>query len=498
MNINSLLILILLAISLSSQQTTNLIPYCEFKLNSLICNSFTSFEELNFTNLNQNVDLVQLEPLVPLRLDSKLNLQSLLQKNQTKRLIFKNLNGFDAFHNPFWAQTSQSSLSIEISLSKWLFGDFNCSLAHNNSRLLFESLNLDEFKIVDPESKFSLCPLIFRNTQIRKFTISSIHPIEYETPSEETNTTIRELYLLFGYSMQFTSLDKSVLNENLFKQLELIEINQCQVRSIASLEWLPNLKELRLLKFDLKRLFENGTDWMSTLNTHTPNVPFWLTFSLSQVYENEYGDDEFCFFKSFPQNSLILPLFFYEPTDFNFAQLSDILPCSCTIYWFYENNYKQLNQFLNATPSYYANYLPLYCFNFEQTLIDEQLAYCENDRRARECNQTSQVSSTTSSTLIQSECDLCECTFASLNLLECANKTLNEMPRFNSSLQFNYVSLIGSSISVLSDFKNLSLKENASLLVSNISEFGSNLFSNLNYEKQFSFHVYNSSLIISH
>ena len=84
----------------------------------MICSEFTSFDQLDFTNLEINIDYIQIESLIELELNSSLNLTG-LNKNQTNKLIFKNLNGFNPFENIFIKMNS-NNLSLEITSSKWL------------------------------------------------------------------------------------------------------------------------------------------------------------------------------------------------------------------------------------------------------------------------------------------------------------------------------------------------------------------------------------------
>jgi hypothetical protein len=480
------------------------LPFCELiDGKGLECSGFTSFNQLNFTNLTVQTDYILLEPLIKLRLDSDLNLTS-LNRNQTNKLILRNLNGFDATYNPFVGMSQL--LSLEIVSSDWQF-DFNCSDDHLNEKLLFEGLDLNELHIKEPQFMTPLCPLLFRNTTIRKLLIQSISPVKFDSLNDLTTdiyADIMQLKIIYGYSYFLQVLNsESILNEYLFKSVQLIEINQCYLQSIdtLSLAKLTHLRELRLIGFDLKKLFDNGMDWLESINLNSTDY-FILKFSINILYKLEYGDDEFCYFQNFPHDRLILPLFYYNENDFESPELEYLLPCSCTIYWLYRDTYKMASDYFSNSTD--RKYFPVHCFSIDQALIDEQLDFCQNELRVEECQNktTIQISTTTSTPDPKTICDYCKCTFTAsdLNLLECNNASLVSWPanfKVNSSFQFNYVSLVGSSIERLdeSSFKNLRLKENASIVVDNIKEFENNIFRNsLNYTKQFSFSVYNSSL----
>jgi len=478
-----------------------IIPYCNLERNFLICSEFTSFDQLDFTNLKINIDYIQIESLIELELNSSLNLTG-LNKNQTNKLIFKNLNGFNPFENIF-LQMNSNNLSLEITSSKWLL-NFDCN--YYNEILLFENLNLFEFKIKDSEFISPICPILFRNTTIKRFWIQSISPLQFNSSYNDFNIDIQELYIYYGYEFFIQILDNtSLLNEDMFKNIKLLEINQCYIKKIDSysLLRLKKLREFRLINLNLENLFKNGIDWLDSINLNSKEI-FLLKFSISPVFTFEFGDNEFCFFKSFPHENLIVPLFYYSDNDFDSVELEYILPCSCTIYWFYRDSY--INASIALTNTSNEKYFPYHCFNIDQILIDEQLEYCQNDIKALECNNQTTVNQikTTSIPLDTTKtiCDYCECSFNKfLNILECNNDSLiTTPPNFdvNSSIQFDYVSLVGSSIKKLNtnEFKNLRLKENATIVVSNINEFESNLFSeSLIYTKQFSFIVYNSSLL---
>ena len=170
---------------------------------------------MDFTNLQINVDYIQIESLIELELNSSLNLTG-LNENQTNRLIFKNLNGFNPFENIF-IQINSNNFSLEIISSKWSF-DFDCS--YHSEILLFENLNLFEFKIKDCQFISPMCPILFRNTSIKQFWIQSISPLTFYSTYNDFNINIQELYIYYGYEFFIQTLDNSsILNENMFNFL---------------------------------------------------------------------------------------------------------------------------------------------------------------------------------------------------------------------------------------------------------------------------------------
>jgi hypothetical protein len=149
-------------------------------------------------------------------------------------------------------------------------------------------------------------------------------------------------------------------------------------------------------------------------------------------------------------------------------------------------------------------------------LIQEQNDFCQNTAKIDECNRsestgTQQFSTTSISRQAQTIClpkldpiysSFCNCSIepSGLNALECSNIIINQTEAdYSTDFKWNYISFTGSAVQALPahSFRNLSLAENATLLLSNVNFIDSDVFSNeTKFDSKFRFVIQNSSLNI--
>ena len=351
-------------------------PHCQYDASSqtLNCDMFNSFGELNFRQSTQIYKRVYITPESKLNLDASLDLTGLQLNNTTPpKIIISNLKGLDP-SAPIFAPLLHKQFSLEIADSDWSWwpSPGSCDLAASNQHRLFASLNLDEFKLKNAKFSSPICPLTFQNSKINRLVIEALYPVTFEPVSidyQMSNITIDELYLEFCYADFIKQLDNdSILNGHLFNQLKVIELKHVIIESIdsASLVGLKNLKQLRLISLNYNELFERGSDWLAALNTYNNNkTPADPALSRSDLFELvlhtnelgtssyvEFGDNEFCWFKHMRSHNLVVP-FFYS----NELSLLDELPCSCTIAWLYKD-YHAYSHLFNQTNVSFLN-LPI-------------------------------------------------------------------------------------------------------------------------------------------
>ena len=89
--------------------------------------------------------------------------------------------------------------------------------------------------------------------------IQSISPLQFNSSYNDFNIDIQELYIYYGYEFFIQILDNtSLLNEDMFQNIQLLEINQCYIKKIDSysLSRLNKLREFRLINLNLENLFK--------------------------------------------------------------------------------------------------------------------------------------------------------------------------------------------------------------------------------------------------
>lgn len=349
-------------------QLSGLEPYCEFRPNNreLICSDFDSFDQLDFKKsvvLFSNVAFRPKDEL-KLKLDSKLNLDGLkMNSSSVPRIEFKNIAGFDTLFNPFLEIIffNKSNLfDLKISNSNWSFDTFDCQVLSDsmNKSFLFSDLNVNELLIEDCEFSTPICSLIFKKSKVKHWIFNTLNPVKFEqiTNQEEMSLDINveKLDVKFGYETFVKNLsNQNLLNEHLFEKITDLEFRNCYLETIdgKSLEKFKYLKRLKLLGFNLKKLFQNGVDWMNSLGKQM-TTPTSLDdfFELTLTYERignyfNFDDTDLCYFKEYTHSNLLVPLLYSGKTN-----LSSVLPCGCTIYWLYKN-YKSYFDFLKNSQS---------------------------------------------------------------------------------------------------------------------------------------------------
>ncbi len=479
----------------------------------LKCSGFTSLNQLDFANEGGNVfEIVSIEAdtTLNLALDSSLSFQGLKLNSFSAlpKIRLKNFILFDSNLSLFKSAEilSQSSL-FDLELINI---DFGINITCNYSPLMtenhiFSDLNIDSFILNNPTFSRPICPIIFKNTRMKNFIfIESISPISfadvtYQLPmsnnysSNILNITIQNLKSSLGYGSFVTVLNnENLLNEQLFFHIESIEFDQVYLQNIdgKSLAKFSKLNTLKLLNFNLRKLFKNGIEWISYLNKENINKNnstlnktdiFELKLTLNREFKLE--DDDLCLFEKFPLENNVIITFSNENIEY-------ILGCSCTIYRLYENFANYIHLFNDRKD------FPNHCFNVNEILLSEQIAFCQAEYNASViCSEnystTSTIQETTKPVPINCYAN-CKCSFgfSNLNYLECDGAT-----EFREEDEWAYVVLLGISTISKENFKSLRLKKNGTLIISGVEEMENDLFiESLIYDQQFRLVIYNSSL----
>ena len=349
-------------------QTSGMEPFCQlFGSDVLECKNFQSFKSLDFTNSKLAFSKVTIEPRVSLNLELDENLSfDGLQIKDDGVIVISNLNRIKVDHNPFKnIKHGDNGFSLELNNLFWRFNSFDCQIDPENINAMsfvFSDLKLKKFTMESGlyERNLRICPLIFKKSSIESFEITVIKSqtsfiyeeikqinsnLDTEGLTVLLDVNIQELYVKFTNSFFINKLDKeNLLNLFLFSKLKKIYLESVYIESIdeTSIADLKSLNSLWLLNLDFEKMLNGGVKWLSSLNSLV-NVNldnqaavamlkkddyFELVFEFSltpKLYE--FNDEAYCYFKDFPYNQLVMPLFYVtDPTSFK------SLPCSCNVY----------------------------------------------------------------------------------------------------------------------------------------------------------------------
>ena len=496
-------------------------PFCSCDIDNQIlnCLTFNSFTQLDFTSNLIAWKEISFFSFTRLKLDSNLNLQGLkLNTSVVPKITISNIEAFNIDYNPFkkieYIGTG-NKIDLIISNSRILFESTSlnfCTYASDRD-FIFSGLKLAKLGLYfdDFLSSSRFCPLMFHN--------STIDTIEFLRPSGNINFVpieatanpsikISELIITGGYDSFPKSLTQaSILNYDLFKSIKALELQGTYISTIENnlLEKFQYLKNFKFNNIRISNLLSDKTlTWFENLNSNQ-NINLDTTALTQDVVTNkvarlylsaeqnfEFEDEDFCLLDRFPHKNLVLPLI-DKPL---------LVPCSCTIYFLYKY-YQQYKPYLTNDE---LRMIPTQCLDINTILLQEQLDYCDIDRLLAKCK--GETNTVTTGTTIQTGTTgkektcinpeyKCECNFDYFNYLSCSNPLIVQVPTdftTSDSIQWNFVSFVGSSITTISDFNSLELAPNAVVTVKNINNFGSRIFSKLLSTTSFQFIVEQSSL----
>ena len=194
---------------------------------------------------------------------------------------------------------------------------------------LFESNGLT-MVLLDPQFKSTLCPLVFKNSNIADIEIRGLVDTFYKTnilafenrTFNDLNSTIRKVYT----KIENINIDSNLLNPSVFQNLEEIyfygSVNKIDGKSLNALNRLSLIEFTKDNYRDM--IHKNGIEWIRDLNTDI-NVDFSNFNELRSNYANkmlisfEYytflpqvrlskllPDEDFCIYKDFPFNQLVI------------------------------------------------------------------------------------------------------------------------------------------------------------------------------------------------
>jgi hypothetical protein len=374
-------------------------------------NDFSSFDELNFDDCldHLNISILTIHPVRKIILNNSLNKLKNLKINQIQENFILNLKNFKAFDlrsNPFKEMTNLKNYENIIFIIENSELNFIFDSSSSSSNYLFQGY----FTIIENSNDFSnhIDPLVFRNSFLNKLRIEGISSSlfnrnEFIFSESKNNETFKSFILFLDLSVYRIRLTSKLLNEKVYESLFSLELNGI-FDSIQD-DLFKNLNSLKLLIIrmqHIKKIFMKNNKWLQFLNYNqkiTRPVPFNQTFflvlyqSLPRVTYYEYPNEDFCYFKNFPHEKIVLPV----------LKPNHNLTCSCTQLYLiqysyllkkrFDSNFEHINQFLIVDyrfALYYADYLSQEtfkdCLTSEKSVFRKRLVECNFSQRLELCN----------------------------------------------------------------------------------------------------------------
>ena len=407
------LFLILLAVesirvSVALNDCTQISVHCTCGTDSITCNSFNRFDELDFSS-GFKVSQLTLYSSTKLILNDSLNLNG-LEANGTLTLYLANLAAIDFKANPF----------------KYIQGsDLFLYIYDSNVRFVYEGKNLSESCVTllkNPTAQWLLpkfrnfllgsgntyetktCPIIFRNANLTRFDydINMENKLNFMPLPPDAG-----IQLNFASNLVFISGKNVIVNkETLRGEVFAPSLTQIYLTSSASIERLSDdafddLPSLSYLSFSIENfdsfIQSSNNLWLRNLNQHvTINLNFTSTYNLSWVSQNSFElnmdvrssanysfpDADFCRFVNFPHQHLVFPSIIVD---------NQIKGCTCTLAYLY----KYFSVF------YGTSLLPN-VMNECRNTFGQFMANCQFEQRIEQCkSETTTVTSTSTSTTSQ-------------------------------------------------------------------------------------------------
>jgi len=321
-------------------------------VDSNVLTNFNKFQELNFSNckiFKTFSPILLIKPRVPILLDNSFNFTGLTIELQSKHSSINigiyNLKGIDLESNPFSTlKTIPNNLNFGYHLYSSNFDFYyknglvdskSCDLKLTQIRNNFISkIALLDFSHSNNFQKKIICPLIFHEAKIfflyltsaNGLIVSNVLSFQSDVSSHllaYMNTSVK----MFHLTSYHTDFDYTLLNKYIFKDLEILSItgmlNSIQTDLFMSFF---KLRYIEINSYNIKHLFTKNSKWLNYLNYFKNDfdlneIQFYsneLTikdyFQLALVQINpkfffyDYPNEDFCYFKDYPHNKLVLPL----------------------------------------------------------------------------------------------------------------------------------------------------------------------------------------------
>jgi hypothetical protein len=366
----------------------------------IFLSNFNDLNELKFNcQEEKNIEILAFQPNKPIIFDDSLDIKNLkiISNSKILAIVLYNFKGIDLSSNPFNNLEKKIYFQYEsifdFYINKKLIDKTNCNDQITSRSIIQQTLNL----IVSNPNKNSgeTCPFVFKNSLIALFSINNLrYSLIYTSSFTFQNKSIQNnlncSIFQTDLEMFHSNLNSKLLNAHVFRNLTILDINGIINRIEADV--FKNLKQLHLLRIksqNVKNIFSRDNKWFEYLNKNDDSrLSSVFIFLIHQLYENVtfylYPKEDFCFFKYFPHQRLVLPIL--TPNSKS--------KCSCTELFLIQNSIKYQNQIerrisnfgLNYLNDYYDNSNKLFpdCINNGNT-IEDLIEQCEFQKRLKLC-----------------------------------------------------------------------------------------------------------------
>jgi len=377
-----------------------------FDNQQVILTDFTSFDQLKFNCKKPiNMSILTLHPIKKIILDSslKFNKTKIISSQDFFSIELRSFNGFDLSTNPF---NNLNLINYDNRFIYWNIEDSMLNFQYKN--ISFDNYNcnsklMDKYDwyspffngyitLIDISTKYTtnICPLVFRNSLIKTLLFQGIssslinkNELGFLSQNEIDSFKLNSYIYHLGLCLYRTNLDKKILNKDAFAFTVVIEINGI-INSIQTdlFKDFKNLKVLFIKMNYVQNIFKKNNKWLQYLNYNEiidPTKPFeysqaFFLILYQTLFRQEYykfPNEDFCYFKNFPHNRRVMPLF--EP----YLTSS----CTCTHLFLVQNSHLLRNEFLYGATVDWTYQRPVY---YAELKFNRFLKECSTDNSIEE------------------------------------------------------------------------------------------------------------------
>jgi hypothetical protein len=370
------------------------------KIAEIFLSDFNDLNELKFNCKDWiNIAILTFQPNKPIIFDDSLDIKNLkiFSGSSDLWIILTNFKGIDLSSNPFndleRTINFNFDLIFDFYVNKKLIDKTNC-----NDRIPSRSIIQQAFSLIvtNPnKNSGETCPFVFKNSLLKLFSIKFLrYSLIYTSSFTFQNKSIQNNNLncsIFRTDLEIfhSDLNSKLLNAHVFRNLTILNIDGIINRIEADV--FKNLKELRFLRIksqNVKKIFSRDNKWFQYLNKNDVIERFY--FFLHQLYENvtfySYPEEDFCFFKYFPHQRVVLPVL--TPNSKSKCSCTELFLIQNSISKFYQSRIERVISYLhlNYFNDYYDNSNKLFpdCVNNDNTIKD-LIKQCEFRKRLKLC-----------------------------------------------------------------------------------------------------------------
>jgi hypothetical protein len=301
--------------------------------------------------------------------------------------MFRNLKGFDLESNPFKtlkfidSRTNKTSSSFFFILQDTFFDFyFRNELVTReicNKNLIEKLKNQVNFftwiyglDAASPDVIYheNICPLVFAKSRINYLLLSSTNSLfvknslTFSNVSDDLAMYINPVIFDLDLRLYHIDLNEKLLNKHVFKNLVRFTLNGI-IHSIDDdlFKSFDYLKLLQIKMENIQNIFHKKNKWLQYLNNKVYVNDLSIKYNFQRIFGliieqthfnhsyYNFPDEDFCYFKDFPHNKLVMPVL--KP--FELKQLNSVR--SCTKYFLTQYSSKYEYEIVFAMRSVHQN-----------------------------------------------------------------------------------------------------------------------------------------------